>query len=170
MVLVVKLNAYISVIPLLCVYAQRKHPYHVAGIASNDELFGGNNVRVWYECVIFSLFTCSLWYFMIGVPCWTVRIYFIHHRGHSLAIKWDNGRHQNLTRGIRSTGSRLCQSIAICCKWSEAEHIHHMIGFRPNILYIYSLIVLLPPQDWCQDWWRQLWRMRSPLKALIRFI
>lgn len=38
----IKLNAYLAVIPLLCVYFQRKHPYHVDGIASNDELFGGN--------------------------------------------------------------------------------------------------------------------------------
>ncbi len=38
----IKLNAYMAVIPLLCQYAQRKHLYHVTGIASNDELFGGN--------------------------------------------------------------------------------------------------------------------------------
>ena len=46
----VKVLAYVSVVPLLCVYAQRKHPYHCPGIASNDVLFGGNTAMVQELC------------------------------------------------------------------------------------------------------------------------
>jgi hypothetical protein len=37
-----KIQAALAVIPVLCCYYQRKLPYHIAGIASNDDLYGGN--------------------------------------------------------------------------------------------------------------------------------
>ena len=34
-------RVYISMLPLLATYAQRRFPYHVLGVESNDELYGG---------------------------------------------------------------------------------------------------------------------------------
>jgi len=34
-------RVYINMLPLLCTYAQRKFPYHIATVESNDELYGG---------------------------------------------------------------------------------------------------------------------------------
>ena len=37
----VQLRVYINMLALLCTFAQRKFPYHIAGVQSNDELYGG---------------------------------------------------------------------------------------------------------------------------------
>ena len=34
-------RVYIDMLGLLCTYAQRKFPYHIAHVESNDDLYGG---------------------------------------------------------------------------------------------------------------------------------
>lgn len=37
----VQTRVYVDILALLCTYAQRKFPYHVAHVESNDDLYGG---------------------------------------------------------------------------------------------------------------------------------